>query len=115
MIKNPPATAASLPGSGGSPGEGNGDPLQYSCLGNPMDRGAWGATVYGVTKELDVTRRLNSNTKHAPVVITEARQAADHRDTSPAEKHVHFLDKHTHACNLQQAFLEHVTQMYLVP
>ena len=80
-----------------------------------MDRGAWWATVYGVTKELDVTWRLNSNTKHAPVVITEARQAADHRDTLPAEKHVHFLDKHTHACNLQQAFLEHVTQMYLVP
>ena len=40
----------SLPGSGRSPGEGNGNPLQYSCLGNPMDRGAWQATVHGVTK-----------------------------------------------------------------
>ena len=39
-----------IPGSGRSPGEGNGDPLQYSCLGNPMDRGAWGTTVHGVTK-----------------------------------------------------------------
>ena len=37
-------------GSGKSPGEGNGNPLQYSCLGNPMDRGAWRATVHGVTK-----------------------------------------------------------------
>ena len=40
----------SIPGSGRSPGEGNGNPLQYSCLGNPMDRGAWWATVHGVTK-----------------------------------------------------------------
>jgi len=39
-----------IPGSGRSPGEGNGNPLQYSCLENPMDRGAWWATVYGVTK-----------------------------------------------------------------
>ena len=36
---------------GRSPGEGNGNPLQYSCLGNPMDRGAWWATVHGVTKD----------------------------------------------------------------
>ena len=39
-----------IPGSGRSPGEGNGYPLQYSCLENSMDRGAWQATVYGVTK-----------------------------------------------------------------
>ena len=38
-----------------SPGEGNGNPLQYSCLGNPMDREAWGATVHWVAKELDKT------------------------------------------------------------
>ena len=38
----------SIPGSGSSPGEGNGNPLQYSCLENPMDRGAWWATVHGV-------------------------------------------------------------------
>ena len=41
---------ASIPGLGRSPGERNGNPLQYSCLENPMDRGAWRATVYGVTK-----------------------------------------------------------------
>ena len=40
----------SIPGSGRSPGEGNGSPLQYSCLENPMDGGAWWATVHGVAK-----------------------------------------------------------------
>ena len=42
-------------GPGRSPGEGNGNPLQNSCLGNPMDREAWQATVNGVAKELDTT------------------------------------------------------------
>ena len=41
---------ASVPGLGRSPGEGNGNPLQYPCLENPTDRGAWYATVHGVTK-----------------------------------------------------------------
>ena len=56
VVKNPPATtgdardAGSIPESGKSPGEGNGNPLQYSCLRNPMDRGAWWATFHGVTK-----------------------------------------------------------------
>ena len=44
-----------IPGSGRSLGEGNGNPLQDPCLGNPMDRKAWRATVHGVTKELDTT------------------------------------------------------------
>ena len=48
-------------GSGGSLGEGNGNPLQYPCLGNPMDRGAWWATVHRVSKELHMTEQLNSN------------------------------------------------------
>ena len=42
--------AGSIPGSVRSPGEESGNPLQYSCLGNPMDRGAWWAIVHGVTK-----------------------------------------------------------------
>jgi len=60
VIKNPPANAGdakdsgSVPGSGRSPGEINGNPPQYSCLENPMDRGAWRATVHGVT-ESDTT------------------------------------------------------------
>ena len=44
-----------IPGLGRSPGEGTGNPLQYSYLGNPMDRGAGQATVHGVAKELDMT------------------------------------------------------------
>ena len=56
MEKNPPANAGdsgdvdSISGSGRSPGIGNGNPLQYSCLENPMDRGAWQAPVHGVVK-----------------------------------------------------------------
>ena len=56
MLKNPPANAGnagdegSIPGSGRSYGGGNGNSLQYSCLGNLMDRGAWQTTVHGVTK-----------------------------------------------------------------
>ena len=48
-------------GSGRSPGEGNGNPLQYSCLENPTDREAWQATVHGIAKESDTTEQL---TKH---------------------------------------------------
>ena len=43
-------TQGSIPGLGSSPGEANGNPLQYTCLENPMDRGAWWATVHGVAK-----------------------------------------------------------------
>ena len=53
VVKNPPATAGdvgSIPGLGRSPGEGHGNPLRYSCLENPMSRGAWWATVHGVSK-----------------------------------------------------------------
>ena len=61
MVKNPPANAGdpgSIPGSERSPGGRNGNPLQYSCLENSMDRGAWWATVHGVAKESDTTERL---------------------------------------------------------
>jgi len=43
------------------PGKGNGNPLQYSCLGNPMDRGDWWAIVHQGSKELNTTQRLNNN------------------------------------------------------
>jgi len=59
VVKNPPACdtgdTGSIPGSGISPGEVNDNPLQYFCLGNSMDRGAWGAAVHGVSKESDMT------------------------------------------------------------
>ena len=48
----------SVPGSAGFPGGRNGNPLQYPCLENPRDRGAWQATVHGGPKELDITERL---------------------------------------------------------
>ena len=57
MVKNLPTNARDttdtglIPGSGRSPGDGNGTPLQYPCLGNPMDREAWQVTVHGVTKD----------------------------------------------------------------
>ena len=58
VVKNLPTNAgdvSSIPGLERSPGEGNGNPLQYSCLGNPMDIEAWQGTVYRVAKELNMT------------------------------------------------------------
>ena len=70
MVKDPSASAGDLRNMGSilelgrSPGGGNGIPLQYSCLGNPMDRGAWLATVHGVAKESDTTEQLKSGIRH---------------------------------------------------
>ena len=64
VVKNLPANvgdAGLIPGSGRSPGNGNGIPLQYSCLGNPMNRGVWQATVHGVAKESEMTSLRNNN------------------------------------------------------
>ena len=64
MVKNLPATAGdagSIPGPGRSPGGGHGNALQYSCLENPMDRGTWQATVHGVRKELDTTKKTQKD------------------------------------------------------
>ena len=58
VVKNLPANAGDaglIPGSGRSPGVGNGNPFQYSCLKNPMDRETWWATVHGVPNESDMT------------------------------------------------------------
>ena len=74
VVKNLPAMqgdsgdAGLIPGSGRSPGEGNGNPLQYSCLGNPMDRRAWWATVHGVTR---VRRDLKTRPPSPPMCFTE--------------------------------------------
>ena len=66
-VKNPPANAGDLgliPGLGRSPGEGHGNPLQYSCLENSMDIGAWQATVQGITKESDTIKATQQQLVH---------------------------------------------------
>ena len=66
MVKNMPANAGdggSIPRSGRSPGDGNNNPLQYSCLRSPTHRGAWWATVHGVANSQDMTYQLNNNKK----------------------------------------------------
>ena len=74
-VKNPPANAGDvrdvglIPASERSPGGGNGDPLQYSCLGNPMDRGALQATVHRVA-ESDTTERLSRHAHQLALIHT---------------------------------------------
>ena len=69
MLKNLPANVRDardvglITGWGRSPGEGNGIPLQYSCLENPMDGGAWWATAHGVTKESDTTEYAHTESE----------------------------------------------------
>ena len=66
MVKNPPANAGdvgdkgSAPGWGRVSGEGYGNPLQYSCLGNPMDRGAWRATVHSIAESWTRLKQLST-------------------------------------------------------
>ena len=74
VIKNPPANAGDagyrIPRSGRSLGIRNGNPLQYYCLGNPMDRGAWQATIYGVSRAgHDLRDEKNNNTENILIEI----------------------------------------------
>jgi len=74
-VKNPTCNAGdtgdagSIPGSGRSLEEGNGYPIQYSYLENPMDRGAWWATVHGITKNRTWLKQLSMHSKHTPRFI----------------------------------------------
>ena len=81
VVKNLPANAGdvgSVPEWGRFPGEGNGNPLQYSCLGNPMGRGAWRATVHGVTKSQIGLRDYTTTTPRIDIqpggAMTECRK-----------------------------------------
>ena len=75
LVKNLPACNAGdlglIPGSGRSPGEENGNPLQYSCLENPMDRGAWQATVHEVARVMRLLRH-DLATKPPPILMARA-------------------------------------------
>ena len=74
MAKNPPAKAGntgSIPGLGRSPGGGYGNPLQYSCPGNSMDREAWRATVRGVAGESQDLMTKTTNNNDVPITETE--------------------------------------------
>ena len=90
VVKNLPANAGnacSIPGSGRSPGEGNGNPLQCFCLGSPMDRGAWSAAVHGsqrVRHDL-ATRRQKSHIKIELIIIYELLVIPD-QDTTTSLK-----------------------------
>ena len=73
----------SIPGSGRSPGEGNGNPLQYSCLENPMDGGAWWATAHGVAK----SRTRLSDFTHSRYGETLTRFSAVERNSDNSTNH----------------------------
>ena len=81
MVKNPPANAedardeGSVPGSGGSPGGGHGNPLQYCCLGNPMDRGAWRAAVHGIAKSWTPLRTHTHTHTHTHTRLNQGEQS----------------------------------------
>ena len=82
VVKNPPANAGdirdagSIPGSGRSPGGGYGNPPQYSCLGNPMDRGAWWATVRGGHRESDTTEATQHSHRHEVIPLSPTAQGS---------------------------------------
>ena len=84
-VKNLPACAGdlcSIPGSGRSPGEGNGNPLQYSCLGIPKDRGAWWVTVHGVAKiRHNFATKQYENDRSLPLIKKYSDGPASHKGT----------------------------------
>ena len=81
MVKSPPANAGdirdmgSIPGSGRPLGEGHSNPLQYSCLKNPLDRGPWWAIVHGVTKNWSPLKRLSMHTHSLSIINVVVRLA----------------------------------------
>ena len=108
MVKNLPANAGdardvgSISGLRRSPGGGNDNSLQSSCLGNFMNLGSWWTTVRGVTKELDTTERLNKNTKEQPDEETHkarCRRALNTGVSDPVESRVcHHPGMWMHSC-----------------
>ena len=85
MVKNLPANAGDAGltlGMGRSPGEGNGNPFRYSCLGNPMDRGAWWTTVHGVARAgHDLATKQQQEVR---ISLAHEERAVNKTDTGPA-------------------------------
>ena len=104
MVKNPPDNAGDtgmIPGSRRSPGGRNGSPLQYSCLGNPMDRGAWRGTDHGITK-LDTTEQLN----HASDCVKDGEGLAFlFEDRTEQKNHYVKVERNMFLINMRKAFL----------
>ena len=100
VVKNPPANAvdfrdeALVPGLGRSPGGGHGNPLQYSCLENPTDRGVWQAIVHGVTKSRTWLKRLSIAHTHTSSSSQGKLQQKDRgrHETRPLRLKPHFSD-----------------------
>ena len=94
VVKNPPANAGdvrdmgSIPGPGRPPGEGNGNPLQHSCLENPTDRGAWRATVHEAPKS---QTRLKQLSAHAHALGIEHRFMPSESNLCSLERSAYFL------------------------
>ena len=104
MVKNLPADVGdtgSIPGSRRFPGEENGNPLQYSCLRNPMDRGAWRATVHRVTKESDMTKETKQQQTALAQCISRSvdkiyfKDLTGQRDESPTVEEIRFAMSRT--------------------
>ena len=113
QVKDPPVKAGDIrdagliPGSGRSPVEGTGNPLRYSCLGNPMDRGAWQATVHGVTKSW---ARLNT----CVCTCTHTHPPTPHKDIQQFLLQTHSVEHQKPSANRTKTS-RHPTIMILVP
>ena len=116
--KNPPANAGdkdtgSVPGWGRSPGGGHGNPPQYSCLKNSMDRGARRATVHGVTKSWTVLKQLSKHAAWSVYMHTHVpmyTHTHTHMAYICAQSHTHV---HTHLGRRQQGWLSHAARPQL--
>ena len=89
VVKSLPANAGDaglIPGSGRSPGGENGNPLQFSCLGNPVDRGAWWTMVHEVKKEWEVNRHMCAHTQVGSGVYSKTRNSVPVNTTSSGKR-----------------------------
>ena len=103
-IKNPPANGrdmGSVPGWERSSGEGNGNPLQYPCLENPMDRGAWWTTVHGVTKSWTRLKQLSVHTHiHTHTHVSHIQRQRERSTKKERNRDIQNTSKENHSQNV---------------